>query len=75
MIERPSEEKREEEDDSDEKEYDEEEMDLFIKKFNNFINKRKPFKGDRKEKTRLKRVCYNCGKSVKDWRRQPEGGE
>jgi hypothetical protein len=34
-------------------------MALFIKKFNKFISKRKPFKGDRKEKTRSKRVCYN----------------
>jgi hypothetical protein len=38
-------------------------MSLFIKKFNKFISKRRPFKGDRKEKTRSKRVSYNYGKS------------
>jgi hypothetical protein len=48
IIERPSEEEEEEEED-DEKEYDEEEMTLFIKKFK-FISKRRPYKGDRKEK-------------------------
>jgi hypothetical protein len=58
MIERPS----EEEDDDDEKEYDEE-MALFMKKFNKFISKRRPFKRDKKEKTRSKRVCYNCEKN------------
>jgi hypothetical protein len=65
MIESPSEEEEEEEeeDDSDEKEYDEEEMALFMKKFNKFISKRRPFRGDRKEKTRSKKVCCNCGKS------------
>jgi hypothetical protein len=64
IIESPSEEEEEEEDDKDEKEYDEEEMTLFIKKFNKFINKRRPYKGERKEKSRSKRVCYNCGKNV-----------
>jgi hypothetical protein len=44
-----------------ENEYDEEEMALFIKKFNKYISKRRPFKGDKKEKTRSKRVRYNCG--------------
>jgi hypothetical protein len=53
MIESPS----EEEDD------DEEEMTLFIKKFNKFISKRRPFKEDWKEKAISKKVCYNCGKS------------
>jgi hypothetical protein len=38
-------------------------MALFIKKFNKFISKRRPFKRDRKEKPRLKRVCYNYGNS------------
>jgi hypothetical protein len=38
-------------------------MVLFIKKFNKFISKRRPFKGDRKEKPKSKRMCYNCGKS------------
>ncbi len=60
MIESPSEE--EEEEDS-EREYDEDKMTLFIKKFNKFIKKRRPYKGERKEKPRSKRVCYNCGKN------------
>jgi hypothetical protein len=38
-------------------------MTLFMKNINKYISKRRPFKGDRKEKTRSKRVCYNCGKS------------
>jgi hypothetical protein len=46
-----------EEEEDEEKEYDEDEMTLFIKKFNKFISKIRPFKGDRKEKTRLKMVC------------------
>jgi hypothetical protein len=36
---------------------------LFIKKFNKFIKKRRPYKGERKENQRSKRVCYNCGKN------------
>jgi hypothetical protein len=52
-----------EEEDDEEKEYDEDEMALFIKKFNKCISKRRPFKGDRKEKIRSKRVCYNCSKN------------
>jgi hypothetical protein len=52
----------EEEEDS-EREYDEDEMALFIKKFNKFIKKRRPYKGERKVKPRSKRVCYNCGKN------------
>jgi hypothetical protein len=36
---------------------------LFIKRFNKFIKKRRPYKGERKEKLRSKRVCYNCGKN------------
>jgi hypothetical protein len=63
VIESPSEEEEKEEDDSDEKEYDEDEMALFIKKFNKFISKRRSFRGDRKEKKRSRRVCYNCGTS------------
>jgi hypothetical protein len=63
LIESPSEEEEEEEEDENEKEYDEEEMTLFIKKFNKFISKRRPYKGDRKEKPRSKRMCYNCGKN------------
>jgi hypothetical protein len=53
----------EEEDDDEEKEYDEYEMALFIKKFNKYISKRRAFKGDKKEKTMSKRVCYNYGKN------------
>jgi hypothetical protein len=53
----------EKEEDEDEKEYDEEEMALFIKKFNKFISKRRPFKGDKKERPRSKRLCDNCGKN------------
>jgi hypothetical protein len=60
LIESPSEE--EEEEDS-EREYDEDKMALFIKKFNKFIKKRRPYKGERKEKPRSRRVCYNCGKN------------
>jgi hypothetical protein len=51
-----------EEEDS-EREYDEDEMTLFIKKFNKFVKKRRPYKGEMKEKPRSKRVCYNCGKN------------
>jgi hypothetical protein len=58
IIESPSEEEEEE----DEKEYDKDEVALFIKKFNKFIKKRRPYKGDRREKPRSKKVCYNCGK-------------
>jgi predicted phosphoadenosine phosphosulfate sulfurtransferase len=38
-------------------------MPLFINKFNKYIKKRRPYKGDRKEKPRSKRVCYNYGKN------------
>jgi hypothetical protein len=38
-------------------------MTLFINKFNKFMSKRKTFKGDKRERTRSKRVCYNCGKN------------
>jgi hypothetical protein len=38
-------------------------MVLFIKKFNKFISKRRPYKGDRKENPWSKWVCYNCGKN------------
>jgi hypothetical protein len=63
LIESPSEKEEDDDEEEDEKEYDKEEMVLFIKKFNKFISKRRPFKGDRKEKPRSKRACYNCGKS------------
>jgi hypothetical protein len=62
LIESPSEEEEEEEEDN-EREYDEDEVTLFIKKFNKFIKKRRLYKGERKEKSRSKRVCYNCGKN------------
>jgi hypothetical protein len=57
IIESPS--KDEKEEDEDEKKYDEEEMALFIKKFNKFVKKRRPYKGDRKDRSRSKWVCYN----------------
>jgi hypothetical protein len=64
LIESPSEkEEEEEEEENNEKEYDEDEVALFIKKFNKFIKKRRPYKGERKENQRSKRVCYNCGKN------------
>jgi hypothetical protein len=63
MIESPSEEEEEEEDEDNEREYDEDEVNLFIKKFNKFIKKRRPYKGEKKEKSRSKRVCYNYGKN------------
>jgi hypothetical protein len=60
LIESPSEEKEEEEEEEEEedneREYDEDEMAVFIKKFNKFIKKRRPYKGERKEKPRSKRV-------------------
>jgi hypothetical protein len=65
LVESSSEKEQDEddEDEDEEKEYDQEEMNLFIKKFNKYMSKRRPFKGDKKEKTRSKRVSYNCGKS------------
>jgi hypothetical protein len=62
LVESSSEEEQDEDDEDEEKEYDEEEVTLFIKKFNKYMSKRRPFKGD-KEKTRSKRVCYNCCKN------------
>jgi hypothetical protein len=38
-------------------------MALFIKKFNKYIKKRRHYKGDRKEKLRSKKMCYNCDKN------------
>jgi hypothetical protein len=65
LIESPSEEEEEEEkeEEDSEREYDEDEMTLFIKKFNKFIKKRRPYKGERKEKPRSKMMCYNYGKN------------
>jgi hypothetical protein len=59
LIESPSEEEEEEV----EREYDEDKVALFMKRLNKFIKKRRPYKGDRREKPRSKRVCYNCGKN------------
>jgi hypothetical protein len=57
LIESPNEEEEEEAEEKDsEKEYNEDEMALFIKNFNKFIKKRRPYKGERKEKQRSKRV-------------------
>jgi hypothetical protein len=39
-------------------------MTLFIKKFNKYIKKRRPYKGDRKEKSMSKRVRYNYDKNA-----------
>jgi hypothetical protein len=58
LIDNPSE--KEEEEDI-EREYDKDEVALFIKKFNKFIKKKWPYKGERNKKPRSKRVCYNCG--------------
>jgi hypothetical protein len=65
LIESPSEqeEEEEEEEEGSKREYDEDEMTFFIKKFNKFNKKRRPYKGERKEKPRSKRVCYNYGKN------------
>jgi hypothetical protein len=42
---------------------DENEVALFINKFNKFIKKRIPYKEERKDKPRSKRVCYNYDKN------------
>jgi hypothetical protein len=65
LIESPSEEEEEEgeKEEDNEREYDEDKVALFIKKINKFIKKRRPYKGERKEKPRLKRVCCNYGKN------------
>jgi hypothetical protein len=67
LIESPSGEEEEEEEkdkeEDNEREYDEDGVTLFIKKFNKFIKKRRPYKRERKEKPRSKRVCYNCSKN------------
>jgi hypothetical protein len=61
LIEKPSEKEEEEEDN--EIEYDGDEVALFIKKFNKFIKKKMPYKGERKEKPMSKRMCYNYDKN------------
>jgi hypothetical protein len=64
LIKTPSEKEEEEEEEEDnEKEYDEDKVALFIKKFNKFIKRRRPYKGESKENTRSKRVCYNYSKN------------
>jgi hypothetical protein len=55
LIESPSEEEEEED--------DEDEVTLFIKKFNKFIKKGRPYKGDRRERSRSKKMCYNYSKN------------
>jgi hypothetical protein len=62
LVESSSEEQQEEDEDE-EKKYDGEEMTLFIKMFNKYMSKRRPFKGDKKNRTMPRRVCYNYGKS------------
>jgi hypothetical protein len=52
VVESSSEEEQEDDNKDEEKEYDEEEMALFIKKFNKYMSKRRPFKGDKKDRTR-----------------------
>jgi hypothetical protein len=52
-----------EEEEDNKREYDEDEVALFIKKFNKFIKKRRPYKRERKEKPRSNMVCYNYGKN------------
>jgi hypothetical protein len=59
LIETPS----EEEEEDNKREYDEDELVLFIKKFNKFIMRRMPYKGERKEKPMSKRVCCNYDKN------------
>jgi hypothetical protein len=63
LIESPSEEEEEEEEEEDNEIECDDEVALFIKKFNKFIKKRRPYKGERKEKPMSKRVCYNYGKN------------
>jgi hypothetical protein len=63
LIKSSNEEAQEEEDEDEEKEYDENEITLLMKKFNKYTNKRRLFKGDKKERAISKRVCYNCRKS------------
>jgi hypothetical protein len=76
----------EEVDDSDDEctQYDPEEMALFIRRFSKLMGKQKFFKGDKKEKFRLKakRTCYNYGKyghyivnCPYECREEDEGGE
>jgi hypothetical protein len=59
------EEGEEEEKEDNKREYDEYQVALFIKKFNKFIKKRRPYKGERKEKPRSKRVCY-CDRTISE---------
>jgi hypothetical protein len=52
VVESSSEDEQEDDNQDEEKEYDEEDITLFIKKFNKYMRKRRPFKGDKKERTR-----------------------
>jgi hypothetical protein len=62
VVESSKEEEEEEEEDS--SECDAKEMALFMRKFKQYINKKKFSKGDKKFNTKLttKRICYNCDK-------------
>jgi hypothetical protein len=64
LIETPSEEEEEEKEEEENNERGYDEVALFIKKFNKLVKRRKPYKGERKEKPRPKRVCYNYDKNV-----------
>jgi hypothetical protein len=50
LVESSSEEEQEDDEEDEDKEYDEEEMSLFTKKLNKYKSKRRPFKGDKKQK-------------------------
>jgi hypothetical protein len=63
LIETCSEEEEGEEEEDNEREYNEYEVALFMKKFNKFIKRRRHYKGERKEKLRSQRICYNYGKN------------
>jgi hypothetical protein len=60
------EEEQDEDEEDEEKRYDKEEMTLFIKKFNKYISKKRPFKGDKKEKTRSEYFIVQCSYERKD---------
>jgi hypothetical protein len=63
LIVTPSEEEEEEDDEKEDIEREYDAVALFIKKFNKFIKRRMSYKEERKEKSRSKRVCYNCDKN------------
>jgi hypothetical protein len=63
LIETPSEEEEEEKEEEEDNERGYDEVALFIKKFYKLIKRRRPYKGERKEKIMSKRVCYNYDKN------------